>query len=130
MGSNRISKKELQKFGIILSCILFVIAGLQFFKARIAASLWLVIIAGFVLLAAIFFTNYLKPVYLIFSWLGKIIGWINTKILLAVIFYILCTPLGLLRRLFQGDPLDRKIEKEKTSYWLDKAETVDFTKQY
>ncbi len=130
MDSNRINKKELRKFGIILSCILFAIARLQFLKGRTSIALWLGVIAGTVLLAAIFFTNSIKPVYWLLSRLGKIIGWVNTKLLLIIIFYLLCTPIGLLRRLFQGDPLDRKIEKEKATYWLDKGGATDFTKQY
>ncbi len=130
MDSNRISQKELKKFGIILSCILFAIAALQFLKGRASIALWLGVIAGVVLLAAIFFTNFIKPVYWLLSRIGKIIGWVNTKILLVIIYYFLFTPIGLLRKLFKGDPLDRKIEKEKVTYWLDKVGATDFTKQY
>lgn len=130
MSSNRISKKELRKFGIILSCLLFVIAGLQFFKGRTNIALWLEVIAGAVLLAAIFFTNYLTPVYWILSRIGKIIGWINTKLLLTIIFYLLLTPIGLLKRLFKGEDLNIKIEKEKVTYWQDKVTSEDFTRQH
>jgi len=130
VDSNQISKKELQKFGIILGCILCIIAGLQFLKGRNGLALWLGGIAGAVLFAAIFFTDSIKPLYWILSRIGRMIGWVNTKLLLVIIFYIFCTPVGLLRKIFYGDPLDRKIEKEKSTYWVNKIEDSDFTKQY
>ncbi len=48
--------------------------------------------------------------------LGDVLGWINTRIILTVLFYVVVTPAGLLMRLFR-DPLDRDIYETRPSYW-------------
>ena len=48
--------------------------------------------------------------------LAEALGWINTRILLIVIFYLVVTPLGLVMRLFRRDPL--AVTKRDT-YWTE-----------
>lgn len=51
-------------------------------------------------------------------WLGftHVMGWLNTRIILALLFYILITPLGLLLRLL--GKLDYRRQPEgSSSYW-------------
>ena len=45
------------------------------------------------------------------------LGWINTRLILFIIFYLVFTPIGLVMRLFGVDLLDKKIDKNKNSYW-------------
>lgn len=49
-----------------------------------------------------------------------LLGWINSRILLIIIFYLVFAPTGLVMRLLRVDLLDRKIEKDKPSYWKTK----------
>jgi hypothetical protein len=57
-------------------------------------------------------------IYIYKPWLkfGAVAGWINTRIILFVMFYGLITPTGLIRRLFGSDPLRRRFEPESDSY--------------
>jgi len=50
------------------------------------------------------------------GWFGlaHILGWINTRILLSIIFYIFLTPIALLYRIFSNDPMKLKQPKEST----------------
>jgi hypothetical protein len=54
-----------------------------------------------------------------------LLAWINTRLILCAIFYLVFTPIGLVMRLLKIDPLDRKIDKNKNSYWI-KKEKKDF----
>ncbi|MGH8556841.1 MAG: SxtJ family membrane protein [Methylococcales bacterium] len=58
----------------------------------------------------------LKPVYSVWMFIGFILGWINTRIVLGLVFYILFTPVALCLKLFRVDPMRRKIDNEKASY--------------
>ncbi|MDD5165806.1 MAG: hypothetical protein PHQ57_00245 [Candidatus Omnitrophica bacterium] len=53
----------------------------------------------------------LRPVYIL-------------RIILAILFYLVLAPIGLIMRLFRVDLLDRKIDKKKESYWRKKEEAV------
>jgi predicted membrane protein len=76
-------------------------------------------------LGGIFFLGYLAPplgkrLHFIWMKLAFVIEWVVTRFIMAAIFYLVFTPLGWCIRLFGKDLLDRKIEKEKKSYWKEK----------
>ena len=52
--------------------------------------------------------------------LSFILAWINTRLILIVIFYLIFAPIGIAMRLFRLDLLDRKIDKNTASYWKNK----------
>ncbi|WP_367892471.1 SxtJ family membrane protein [Marivirga harenae] len=45
--------------------------------------------------------------------LAFLLGWVNTRILLSIIFYLFLTPIALVSRLFTKDPL--RLKKPKSS---------------
>jgi hypothetical protein len=55
------------------------------------------------------------------------IGFVVSFILLAVFYYLVITPIGLVFRLMGRDPLCRKFDNTTDSYWLPHkpVETVD-----
>ncbi|WP_171032776.1 hypothetical protein [Fodinibius saliphilus] len=46
-------------------------------------------------------------------------NWIE-QLVLAILFYVIITPTGLILRLFGYDPLRLKSDKDNTSYWVKK----------
>jgi hypothetical protein len=48
--------------------------------------------------------------------LGHILGWINTRIILSVVFYLVVTPTGMIRRLLGKDPMGKVIRSDLNSY--------------
>ena len=48
---------------------------------------------------------------------GNLLGWINTRIILTLLFALVVTPIGAISRLFR-DPLDRRMGEDKPTYWL------------
>ena len=53
----------------------------------------------------------LLPVYNIWIRLGAVLGWINTKIILSAVFYLLITPIGILLSILRKKPLNKKQER-------------------
>ena len=53
------------------------------------------------------------------GWMIRVfpIGWFVSHLILAIVYYCLITPFGILRRTIGGDPLKQKIEKDATTYW-------------
>ena len=47
---------------------------------------------------------------------GEVLGWINTRIILGALFYLLFTPLGVGMRLRGKDPMRRTLAPEAESY--------------
>lgn len=47
---------------------------------------------------------------------AEIAGWINTRIIMFLLFYLLIFPIGFIIRLFGYDPLRRRIDDQLESY--------------
>jgi hypothetical protein len=45
-----------------------------------------------------------------------VLGWVNTRIILGVLFYVKILPMGLIMRLCGIDPMARKHDKSASSY--------------
>ncbi len=114
-----LSYESLRKFGITMAACFAAIALLVAFKHR-HSPLPACFISALFIFMAFAAPNTLKPIYTAWMKIGYILGWINTRIILAVIFYLVFTPMGLVMRLFGADLLDLKIDKNKKSYWLRK----------
>ncbi len=60
---------------------------------------------------------------------ATVLGAINSRIILAIIFYLVMTPYGLIMRLFGRDELKRRGSKAET-YWIPRPKTRQSTKQF
>jgi hypothetical protein len=127
------SKKDLRKFGLTVGIVLLAIASLLYWKGKENYTAF-GIIGGFLVVVSILFPIILRPLNKIWMTLAILMGWIMTRVILIVIFFIVLTPLGLIARLIGKDFLDLKIDKEKNSYWevRDKKgeAAVDYERQF
>ncbi len=58
----------------------------------------------------------LKTVHVLWTRVGRVLRAINTRILLGLIFYLIVTPLGIIRRILAGDPMRRERDATASSY--------------
>ena len=118
-------KKEWRKFGSGVTVILAVIATIQLIVGK-ELFIYFYGVAAFFLFFGLLLPIIIKPVYILFSYLGLILGWFMTRVILSILFYIIFTPIGLILRLFGKNFLDLKIDKKAETYWLDKKiETIN-----
>lgn len=116
MDKMNLDKRSLRNFGITMGTA-FLAISLFIFVRHKHNSVPGFIISSIFFMAAFMAPEVLKPVYIIWMKLALILSWINTRIILLIIFYLLFAPVGIILRLLGRDPLDRKIEKNKESYW-------------
>lgn len=104
---------ELRKFGITTGIIVALLFGLLLpWLFSFHFPLWPWYLAGGLIGLGLVFPISLGPVYRIWMKFGHVLGWINTRIILGILFYIVVLPMGLLMRLFGNDPMDRKPSHE------------------
>lgn len=116
MDTMHLDKKSLRKFGITMAVACLVIAVLIFVKHRHIMIPVILVSAGF--FATGLLTPFLlKPLYCLWMRLAFVLSWVNTRIILLLVFFLIFTPIGLVLKLLRKDLLDRKIDKDKDSYW-------------
>jgi Saxitoxin biosynthesis operon protein SxtJ len=122
-------KEELRKFGYTIAAILSILFGLilpYLFDSQageyswefygLSGPIWPFAVALFFFLSALICPVVLGPIYTAWMKVGHVLGAINTRIILGLIFYIMVFPIGLLLKLFGKDPLLRKHDLSVQSY--------------
>jgi hypothetical protein len=110
---------ELRKFGLILGALFAaVFAVIPMLRRPPAIHIWpwcvAVILSGLALLRP----SMLRYLHSGWTRLGWVLGWINTRLILTLIYVILIVPLGLIMRLFGRDRMARHFEPNATTYRL------------
>jgi len=109
--------KQLRTFGLLVAGIFGLIGFSPILFRGEDPRFWAVVLAGLLVFPALALPKSLKPIYRSWMVLGNALGWINTRILLGLIFYGLFTPMGLFRRLLLAkDPMHRRIETDVHTY--------------
>ena len=87
---------------------------------------------GCLLLPAAVLPRSLTWIYKGWMLLGHVLGWINTRIILGFIFYVLVTPTGIVRRWLGKDPMGRRLRPDLDSYRVTRTPRPPshLTKQY
>jgi len=111
--------RSLRKFVCVIAGALVTIAVLIFlFGAHPQRFYWLMAIAASLLAVGLPFPRLIKPLHTGWMAFALAIGWVMSRILLTILFFLVITPIGLLMRLFGKDLLQQKIEPERKSYWI------------
>lgn len=110
-------RKELRNFGLITGAMTAGVFGLALpLLFAYGFPKWPWVLAGVLIAWALAAPATLKPVYLVWMTIGQALGWVNTRIIMTVMFYLIILPVGLLRRLGGKDPMARTMSPGEKSY--------------
>ncbi len=113
----RPDKRQLRIFGLMFSGIVATIFGIALpLLLDRPSPVWPWIITVVMVLFVLVAPRLLIYIYRPWLKFGAIAGWINTRIILFIMFYGLITPTGLIMRLFGSDPLRKRFEPDSDSY--------------
>ena len=74
-----------------------------------------------------------RPVYIVMMALALPIGMVVSTVLMTLIFFVVMTPIGLLLRLLGKDSMQRRFDRNATTYWIRRPPQVPaarYFKQY
>ena len=117
-------EKALRKFAVILFFALGVFGAILVWRKRdIGFVLWGIGLAA--LLMAWVQPTALKPVYKYWMKLALVLGFISSHVILAFLYYLVVTPIGLVMRVLGKNPLALRLEKKTGSYWIQRKNRKD-----
>ncbi|MDD5669817.1 MAG: SxtJ family membrane protein [Candidatus Omnitrophica bacterium] len=127
------SEKDLKRFSRAMAIALGGLSIVFFLKHNTLYPA-VMIFAGVWWITGIISSRVLVPVYRAWMACAMVLSWINTRVILLIVFYLIFTPVGLVMRLLKKDLLDRKIDKKKESYWIKKEcnafDPVEYERMY
>lgn len=125
-------KNPERSFGLSVGTVLLLIAAYALWRDRITLAGWLGGIG-----ATLVVLGYVKPSLLYYpslAWwrLAMVLGYVNARIILTIIFSIVLTPISLVWRVIGRDPLQRRRRNWQgwTAYPARYRDSQHFTKMY
>ena len=115
------SEKQLRQFGLMMSGVFSFFGAVFLYKTwTIAASVLGVLILFF---GSMGLASPLSLIPIHRKWMGfaEVIGNFNAKVILSLTYFLVFTVIRMVASVFREDPLRRKMEPEKDSYWIDCA---------
>ncbi|HED37774.1 MAG TPA: hypothetical protein ENI76_05960 [Ignavibacteria bacterium] len=110
------TKKDLMKFGVSVGIVLLVISALLFWNEK-NSYLYFGIIGILLTILGIFYPASLRPINKVWMSFAIVLGWVMTRVILIILFYIVLTPIGIIAKIFRKNFLELKIDKSINSYW-------------
>ena len=118
MLNSEATPKQLRSFGFLVGVVFAVIGAWPVVFRREDPRTWALTLAALLILPALVYPKSLKWPYRAWMAIGFVLAFINTRIILGIIFYLLFTPVGFVMRLFGWDPLRRRMEQASDTYRL------------
>jgi hypothetical protein len=116
-------KRDLKIFAILLIAFFSLVAGWLNYRHDAPTAAALVFVAAIVV-GTVCFVSPTVSRYVYVGWMIAVfpIGWAVSHVILAVVFYGVFTPFGLIMRLFGHDPMQRRFDPAATTYWVRRGE--------
>ena len=124
-----ISNKLLREFGFLVGIGFPVLLGwiLPLLGGH-TLRYWTLWIGSPLLFVAIFKPVFLYYPYKIWMKLGHVLGWVNSRIVLGLVFLFVLQPIAFIMKLFGYDPLRKKKGKENTYREIRSNHIIDLRK--
>lgn len=116
MQYSEATPKQLRSFGLLVGVIFAVISLWPMIWHGETLRIWALIVAGVLAVPAVVMPKSLKLIYCGWMAVGDMLGWINTRIILGIVFYGVVTPIGAFRRWRGHDPMQRSWDPKAESY--------------
>jgi heme/copper-type cytochrome/quinol oxidase subunit 4 len=108
--------KQERQFGLVFAVFFTLVAFWPLWPLHAPKPGWLAAAAASLVLG-IFFPRPLAPLNRAWLAIGHGLGWINSKIILGFVFYIIVTPTAMVMKALGRDLLSRRL-RHSGSYWV------------
>ena len=122
------SQSSNRSFGLLFF-IVFLIIGLWPIKNGDNINIYFIIVSAFFLILGLINSKLLAPLNKSWIKLGEILGVIIAPVVMALVYFVILTPVSLIVRLFGKDLLELKFLKNKETYWIKRKKNLGSMKK-
>ncbi|MDF0643640.1 MAG: SxtJ family membrane protein [Nitrospira sp.] len=116
MEREDITRATLRQFGLLMGGIFFLIGLFPFVWRQDPVRVWAVGLGTLLLTTGLTAPGLLRGPYRGWMFIGHILGWVNTRIILSVLFYGIITPMGMIMKFTGRDPMRRGFDQNVPTY--------------
>jgi hypothetical protein len=126
-------RRALRNFGLLMAGVLLLAGGWLWWMS---AASWPWLLGGAALLGVIglVLPMVLKPIYRAWMIFALMMGWVMTRVILTLVYFLVVTPIGYLGRALGEQFLHLKRSDESDTYWVRKTgpprQKSDYERQF
>ena len=122
------SQSSNKSFGLLFF-VVFLILGLWPLKNGESLNLYFITVSVVFLILGLLNSKFLSPLNKSWIKLGEILGFIIAPIVMALVYFVILTPVSIIVRVFGKDLLGLKFLKKKDTYWIKRKKTLGSMKK-
>lgn len=115
--SHAIKASSDRSFGVVFFVVFLIVGSLPLLRGA-EPRWWALAVAAAFLVAALAAPAVLAPLNRLWTQLGLLLNRVMNPLIMAIIFYLVITPVALLVRLSGKDPLRLRLDPSARTYWL------------
>ena len=124
-----VTDAQARKSALLVAGVLLGIAAWNLYRGRTGVSVVFGSLGAVLVLAGLFIPPAARAFHVAWMRLAAVLGYINSRVLLSLMYYGVFTPYGLVSRLVGRDPLRRR-GKAEGSYWVERKTTRQAREQF
>lgn len=128
-GEFKNGRKELRQFGLTMGSI-FIVIGLIFLWRKRPYYPYCVLTGLIFFAVGTAAPLALKRIQKIWIMIGLMLGFFVSRVLLALLFYGIVTPMALVAKALGKDLLDQRIDRAAPTYWRKRPPVIKDRKSY
>ena len=110
------TKKDCRSFGLLVGGVIVIIGLFLFWKSR-PSTPWFLGVGGALMLFGLVAPMLLKPLQKVWMTFAVLMGFVMTRVILVILFFVVMTLIGRVARLFGAKFLALRPDKSMPSYW-------------
>lgn len=124
-----VTAKDARKTAIIVAGVLAVVSAVLWYRQSMTGHLVTACLAIILVLIGFFVPPAAKLFHRIWFKIAFALGWVNSRILLTLIYFLVFVPYGIISRLAGRDPLQLR-QSKGDSYWHKREKTRQAKEQF
>jgi hypothetical protein len=110
-------RAELRNFGLVLGSLFAAFFGLlPLIRRNHPVHIWPWCLAAILWILALLRPSMLSYPHVAWTRLGRGLGWLNTRVILTIIYTLLIVPIGMTMRLWGRDRMGQRFDRETSTY--------------
>jgi hypothetical protein len=127
------SEKSVRKTGLTVGVVLILISFILWWLEK-NSFMYFSIAGGLFIILSYIAVAVLKPFHKVWIGFSLILGFVMSRIILSVLFFLVVTPIGLIAKLVGKKFMPLGFDKNATTYWEKREKTVkekvDYERQF
>ncbi len=125
------SKRELRTFGLGTLAFLVFIGWIVWRKSgSIYAAGGVIAVGVVVAVLGMVVPRSIRPLFIALNVVSYPMAWVSSHVLMAIIFYLVVTPLAVIMKLSGRDPMERRFDASVRTYWKRRPDQVDSSRYF